>query len=86
MGGKGSSGGGEEISYGGNNWIYHPAAGVSAIQSRPTEWNWRTPNAKAQPMRRCWEMQCGGEVGRMKMAHEATLHNTMANGRVTTGK
>ena len=46
VGGKGSSGGGEEISYGGNNWIYHPKPGVSAIQSRPTEWNWRTPNTK----------------------------------------
>jgi len=46
VGGKGSIGGGEEISYGGNNWIYHPPAGTTAIQSRPTEWNWRTPNTK----------------------------------------
>jgi len=46
VGGKGSSGGGEEIIYVGNNWIYHPPAGTTAIQSRPTEWNWRTPNTK----------------------------------------
>ncbi len=46
LGGKGSIGGGEEISYGGNNWIYHPPADVANIQTRPTEWNWRTPNAK----------------------------------------
>ena len=46
FGGSGSTGGGEEPSYGGNNWIYHPPPGVPDIQNRPTEWNWRTPNAK----------------------------------------
>lgn len=46
IGGSGTTTGGEEPSYGGNNWIYHPPAGVANIQSRPTEWNWRTPNTK----------------------------------------
>ncbi|MHC4510745.1 MAG: type II secretion system protein [Planctomycetota bacterium] len=40
-GGSGSLGGGEEPSYGGNNWIYDPPPGTSAIQSRPAAWNWR---------------------------------------------
>ena len=46
LGGSGSTGGGEEPSYGGNNWIYNPKPNVQDIQSRPTKWNWRTPNAK----------------------------------------
>ena len=46
VGGSGTTTGGEEPSYGGNNWIYHPPPGVANIQNRPTEWNWRTPNAK----------------------------------------
>jgi prepilin-type N-terminal cleavage/methylation domain-containing protein len=46
LGGSGSVGGGEEPSYGGNNWIYDPRAGTSAIQSRPAAWNWRTKNVK----------------------------------------
>lgn len=41
VGGSGRVGGGEEPSYGANNWIYDPQRGVTAIQSRPTEWNWR---------------------------------------------
>jgi prepilin-type N-terminal cleavage/methylation domain-containing protein len=41
LGGSGSTGGGEEPSYGGNNWIYDPPPGTSDIQSRPAEWNWR---------------------------------------------
>ena len=42
VGGSGTTGGGEEPSYGGNNWIYHPPANVQNIQNRPTKWNWRT--------------------------------------------
>jgi prepilin-type N-terminal cleavage/methylation domain-containing protein len=41
LGGSGSKGGGEEPSYGGNNWIYNPEPGRANIQGRPTEWNWR---------------------------------------------
>src|SRR5262245_1895550 len=29
-------------SYGINNWVYNPPPGVSEIQGRPTQWNWRT--------------------------------------------
>jgi prepilin-type N-terminal cleavage/methylation domain-containing protein len=37
----------EEIcSYGANNWLYDFKSGVTAIQSRPTEYNWRTKNIK----------------------------------------
>jgi len=50
LGGSGSTGGAEEPSYGGNNWIYDPAQGVSAIQSRPADWNWRTKDVD-QPFR-----------------------------------
>ena len=32
----------EEGSYGANCWIYKPLPGQTAIQNRPTEWNWRT--------------------------------------------
>jgi prepilin-type N-terminal cleavage/methylation domain-containing protein len=46
----GSGGGGgtelEECSYGLNCWVYDPPAGVSDIQGRPTEYNWRTPSVK----------------------------------------
>jgi prepilin-type processing-associated H-X9-DG protein len=31
-------------SYGINNWVYDPPAGVSEIQGRLTKWNWRTFN------------------------------------------
>jgi prepilin-type N-terminal cleavage/methylation domain-containing protein/prepilin-type processing-associated H-X9-DG protein len=31
-------------SYGINNWVYNPAPGVTAIQGRPTIWNWRKIN------------------------------------------
>jgi prepilin-type N-terminal cleavage/methylation domain-containing protein/prepilin-type processing-associated H-X9-DG protein len=41
LGGSGSTGGGEEPSYGANNWIYDPPPGTSDIQNRPAEWNWR---------------------------------------------
>jgi len=41
LGGKGSQGGGEEPSYGANNWIYNPPPGVSNIQGRKAEWHWR---------------------------------------------
>ncbi|UCF16875.1 MAG: prepilin-type N-terminal cleavage/methylation domain-containing protein [Phycisphaerales bacterium] len=34
--------GGEEPSYGGNNWIYNPSKGRTHIQNRPAAWNWRT--------------------------------------------
>ena len=36
----------EEGSYGANCWIYNPRPGETAIQGRPTEWNWRTPHVK----------------------------------------
>ncbi len=36
----------EECSYGANNWLYDFAPGTSAIQGRPTEWNWRTKTVK----------------------------------------
>ena len=29
-------------SYGINNWVYNPPAGVTEIQGRPTRWNWRS--------------------------------------------
>jgi prepilin-type N-terminal cleavage/methylation domain-containing protein/prepilin-type processing-associated H-X9-DG protein len=32
----------EECSYGLNCWVYNPYPGETAIQSRPTEWNWKT--------------------------------------------
>ncbi len=32
----------EECSYGLNCWVYNPYSGETAIQSRPTEWNWKT--------------------------------------------
>jgi prepilin-type N-terminal cleavage/methylation domain-containing protein len=44
LGGSGSRGGGEEPSYGANNWIYNPEPGIGDIQGRPTEWNWRNMN------------------------------------------
>lgn len=28
-------------SYGINNWVYNPPPGITAIQNRPTAWNWR---------------------------------------------
>jgi len=36
----------EECSYGANCWIYQPLPGQTAIQGRPTKWNWMTPNVK----------------------------------------
>jgi len=36
----------EECSYGANCWIYDFKPGVSSIQWRPTEWNWRTKNVR----------------------------------------
>ena len=36
----------EVCSYGGNNWVYDHRPGVTAIQNRPTEWNWRTTNVR----------------------------------------
>jgi len=36
----------EVCSYGANNWLYDFPAGTTEIQSRPTEWNWRTKNIK----------------------------------------
>jgi len=41
VGGLSSTGGGEEPSYGGSNWIYNPPSGTTAIQGRPSKWNWR---------------------------------------------
>jgi prepilin-type N-terminal cleavage/methylation domain-containing protein len=43
----------EECSYGANCWIYNYKANETAIQSRPTEWNWRsrnTPRAHEVPI------------------------------------
>ena len=36
----------EEASFGQNNWLYSPAAGVKDIQGRPADWHWRTMNAR----------------------------------------
>ncbi len=36
----------EICSYGANNWLYDFGSGVTAIQGRPTEWNWRTKNTR----------------------------------------
>lgn len=36
-------------SYGINNWVYSPAAGVTAIQGRPTSRNWRRFDAPPRP-------------------------------------
>lgn len=33
-------------SYGINNWVYNPRPGVSMIQGRNTDWNWRTFNVR----------------------------------------
>ena len=33
----------EEGSYGANLWIYNSLPGQTAIQERPTKWNWKTP-------------------------------------------
>ncbi len=51
MGGSGSRGGGEEPSYGVNNWIYNPLPSVTKIQGRPTANNWRTSTAARNPNR-----------------------------------
>jgi len=34
----------EECSFGANCWIYDPQPGEAYIQSRPTTWNWKTPD------------------------------------------
>ena len=36
----------EEGSYGANCWIFNPRPGQTAIQSRPTEYNWKMMDAK----------------------------------------
>ena len=36
----------EEASYGANAWIYYPAPGQTAIQGRPTKYNWKTKDVK----------------------------------------
>jgi len=36
----------EICSYGANNWLYDFKPGVTAIQGRPTEWNWRTKSTR----------------------------------------
>ncbi len=35
----------ERASYGMNDWVFNPPAGVSAIQNRPAEWHWRRMDA-----------------------------------------
>lgn len=50
-GGSGSRGGGEEPSYGANNWIYNPLPEVTQIQGRPTKYNWRKTTDVDQPYR-----------------------------------
>jgi prepilin-type N-terminal cleavage/methylation domain-containing protein len=50
-GGNGSAGGGEEPSYGGNNWIYNPTPEKTAIQGRPTKYNWRHMSGAKYPNR-----------------------------------
>jgi hypothetical protein len=37
----------EESSYGLNCWVYNPYSGETAIQNRPTEWNWKTIDVKS---------------------------------------
>ena len=37
---------GEHCSYGANNWIYDPPAGVPNIQGRVSEWHWRKVDQK----------------------------------------
>ena len=40
-------------SYGGNNWVYDVPAGVSSLQGRNTDWNWRSidvPEASNVPL------------------------------------
>jgi prepilin-type N-terminal cleavage/methylation domain-containing protein len=36
----------EEASFGQNNWLFNPPPSVTAIQSRPSEWHWRTMNVR----------------------------------------
>jgi len=50
-GGSGSSGGGEEPSYGMNNWIYNPLPDVTEIQGRRTAYNWRRLTGVRYPNR-----------------------------------
>jgi len=42
MGGGGPGSLQEEASYGQNCWLYRARPGQTAIQSRPTKWNWQT--------------------------------------------
>ena len=46
MGTNGEGERAEEASYGANSWLYKPMPGQTAIQSRPTAWNWKTPNVE----------------------------------------
>lgn len=36
----------EQASYGQNNWLFNPPAGVNKIQGRPSEWHWRSMNVR----------------------------------------
>ena len=49
LGGSGSRGGGEEPSYGANNWIYNPLPNVRDIQGRSTKNNWRRTTSVKRP-------------------------------------
>ena len=62
---------GEPI-YGGNNLIYDPRAGTSAIQSRPAAWNWRTNNVKGAALRVCDDK--GNELARLSLPLLSGIH------------
>jgi prepilin-type N-terminal cleavage/methylation domain-containing protein len=51
VGGSGTHGGGEEPSYGMNDWVSNPLPGVTKIQGRPTANNWRRSSAAKYPDR-----------------------------------
>ncbi|MCU0918432.1 MAG: type II secretion system GspH family protein [Planctomycetes bacterium] len=46
MGGGGIGDMREEASFGQNCWLFNPPAGITKIQNRPCEWNWRTMNVR----------------------------------------
>jgi len=46
MGAGGTGNVREEASYGQNNWLFNPPAGVAKIQGRPSEWHWRSMNVR----------------------------------------
>lgn len=51
VGGSGTDSGGEEPSYGLNDWVTSPLPGVTEVQGRPTKHNWRRLGQAKNPDR-----------------------------------